>query len=225
MRLTDCFMEIMAYTAYFLKSVDQKQPPYEQVKADVLRSLTRSEECLKKDPSLRDDHDMARFAVCAWVDESILNSAWKEKNQWKREQLQRIYYRTTDAGEEFFERLNLLGLDKRDVREVYYLCLALGFMGRYCHQGDEFLLSQVKSSNLKLLLGSSIGVPSLERLDLFPDAYQLGPAEPVIQKRGMHFSLLVLLCLGGPVLLYGVLFLVYNFALNNIVEHFFTKVV
>ena len=80
MRLTDCFMEIMAYTAYFLKTVDQKQPPYEQVKADVLRSLTRSEECLKKDPSLRDDYDLARFAVCAWVDESILNSAWKEKN-------------------------------------------------------------------------------------------------------------------------------------------------
>ncbi|NLI82223.1 MAG: DotU family type IV/VI secretion system protein [Deltaproteobacteria bacterium] len=225
MRLTDCFMELIAYTAYFLKTVGEKQPPYEQVKADVLRSLTRSEECLKKDAFVRDDFDLARFAVCAWVDESILNSPWKEKDRWKREQLQRIYYKTTDAGEEFFERLNALGLHQREVREVYYLCLALGFMGRYCHAGDEFLLSQVESSNLKLLLGSSVGIPSLERADLFPDAYQSGVAEPVIQKHGMHFPALVLLCLGAPVLLYGILFFIYNFALNNIVEHFFTKVI
>ncbi len=27
MRLTDCFMDLVAYTAYFLKSVEQKQPP------------------------------------------------------------------------------------------------------------------------------------------------------------------------------------------------------
>jgi len=30
MRLTDCFMDLVAYTAYFLKSVEQKQPPYDR---------------------------------------------------------------------------------------------------------------------------------------------------------------------------------------------------
>lgn len=225
MRLTDCFMELVAYTAYFIKTVAQKQPPYDRVKADVLRTLAQSEDCLKKDVFPHDDYDLARFAICAWVDEAILNSPWKEKDQWKREQLQRVYYRTTDAGEEFFERLNGLGLHQRDVREVYFLCLALGFMGRYCHPGDEYLLGQVKASNLKLLLGSSIGIPSLERADLFPEAYQTGTGEPLIQRRGFSFSMITLGCLLGPVLLFAVLYFVYNFALNNIVEHFFTKVI
>ena len=158
------------------------------------------------------------------MDEAILNSPWQEKDQWKREQLQRVYYRTTDAGEEFFERLNRLGLHQRDVREVYFLCLALGFMGRYCHPGDEYLLAQVKASNLKLLLGSSVGLPSLERSDLFPEAYQSGIGEPLIHKRRSRFSMVTLACLIGPPVLLGILYFIYNFSLNNIVEHFFVKV-
>lgn len=43
MHLTDCFMDLVAYVAYFLRTVTTKQPPYEQVKADVLRLLTQSE--------------------------------------------------------------------------------------------------------------------------------------------------------------------------------------
>jgi type VI secretion system protein ImpK len=224
MRLTDCFIELIAYAAYFIKSVAQKQPPYEQVKADILRTLSQSDDCLKKNLFPPDDYDMARFAVCAWVDEVILNSPWQEKDHWKREQLQRLYYRTTDAGEEFFERLNRVGYHQRDVREVYFLCLALGFMGRYCHPGDEFLLAQVKSSNLKLLMGSSVGPPSLDRAELFPEAYQMGDLEPYVQKRSHPFSIVNLVGIAGPVVLFGLLYLIYNFTLNSIMENFFSKV-
>jgi type VI secretion system protein ImpK len=225
MRLTDCFIELIAYTAYFIRSVAQKQPPYEQVKADILRTLSQSDDCLKKNLFPPEEYDMARFAVCAWVDEMILNSPWQEKDHWKREQLQRLFYRTTDAGEEFFDRLNMVGYHQRDVREVYFLCLALGFMGRYCHPGDEFLLAQVKSSNLKLLMGSSVGPPSLDRAELFPEAYQIGNLEPYVQKGRRAFPLVNIVGIVGPVLLFGLLYLIYNFTLNSIMENFFSRVV
>jgi hypothetical protein len=80
MRLTDCFMELIAYTAYFLKTVQHKQPSYDQVKADIFRALSQSEDCVKKDLFPREDFDLARFAVCAWVDEAILNSNWNFKD-------------------------------------------------------------------------------------------------------------------------------------------------
>jgi type VI secretion system protein ImpK len=225
MRLTDCFMELMAYTAYFIKSAGQKQPAFDRVKMDIVRNLTQSEYCLKKDLFPKDDYDLARFAVCAWVDEAILTSGWKDKDRWKGEQLQRIYYKTADAGIEFYERLNNIGLYQRDVREVYYLCLALGFMGQYCHQGDEYVLEQVKAANLKLLMGSSVGLPSLDRSDLFPDAYPAGTTEPVFIKRRLPFSLMSLAWFGIPVALYGVLYLIYNFVLNSITGTFLSKVV
>jgi len=224
MRLTDCFVELVAYVAYFLKTVAKKQPPFEQVKADIQRLVSESEDCFKSGAFSQEDYDLARFAICAWVDEAVLSSTWNEKGRWQGEQLQRLYYQTADAGEIFFDRLNALGPHQRDVREVYYLCLAMGFMGRYCHEGDEYLLEQLKTSNLKLLTGSSVGLPSLERTELFPEAYPAGSREVAPGKRKIQFSTFHLLCLFAPVVLFGVLFVIYRFVLSNIGENFLSTV-
>jgi type VI secretion system protein ImpK len=212
-------MDLLGYVSYFLKTAAGRQPPYSQVKADITRLLGQSEECVKRGLIPPEEYDQARFAVCAWVDEAILSSGWKEKAQWQREQLQRVYYRTTEAGEEFFERLNALGFQQRGVREVYYLCLALGFAGRHCNPGDEFLLGQLKTSNLKLLLGTSVGIPSLERETLFPDAYPTETFDVGPRERKFRFSAFTVACLAGPVVLFGLLFLVYRFALSGVGEN------
>ena len=216
MHLTDCFMELMAYVVYFQRTSQKRQPPFEQVKADVTRLLSRSEALSRKGEISREEFDTARFAVCAWVDESFLSSPWSHRNLWQREQLQRIMYNTTEAGEEFFDRMNALGFHQREAREVYYLCLALGFMGRHCRAGDDFLLAQLKSSNLQVLLGSSAGIPSLERAELFPEGYpaEVTVAAPARAKSG--FSLFTVLCIAAPVVLFGVLFLIYRFSLSGL---------
>ena len=224
MHLTDAFMELVAYVVYFVKTVGAKQPPYEQAKADILRLLTQSENVVKRGLFSQEDYDLGRFMIFAWVDETILNSAWNQKAQWQREQLQRLYYHTLDAGEEAFERLNGLGLHQREVREVYYLCLALGFKGRFHHPGDEYLLEQLKTSNLKLLLGSSVGLPSLERADLFPEAYPVETMEIGPQKQKFRLSPFTIACLAGPVILFGILFLIYQFALSGVGENFLKAV-
>jgi type VI secretion system protein ImpK len=216
MRLSDCFVELIAYVAYFLESLQQNQPPFEKVKGDVQRLVSKSEEYVPKGFFSQEDYDQARFAICAWADESILNSSWEEKSKWLGEQLQRLYYQTTDAGEEFFERLNRLAPHQREVREVYYLCLAMGFTGRYCHDGDDYLLEQLKTSNLKLLMGSSVGLPSLERGELFPEAYPVESVESDVRQKRFQFSPFTLAALGGPILLFSVLFLIYRFVLNGI---------
>lgn len=218
MHLTDTFMELVAYVVYFVKTAGVKHPPYEQVKADILRLLGQSEIVVKRGLFSQEDYDLARFMICAWIDEAILNSDWNQKSQWQREQLQRLYYHTLEAGEEAFERLNRLGLHQREVREVYYLCLALGFKGRFHHPGDEYLLEQVKTSNLKLLLGSSVGLPSLERAELFPEAHPIEAVEIGPQKERFRFSPFTLACLIGPVLLFGLLFFIYRFALSGVGE-------
>ncbi len=216
MRLTDCFMEVMAYVAYFLRGVEKKQPPYDQVRTNVLRLLTESERCLKNARFDANDYDLARFAVCAWVDEAILSSPWEHRARWQTEQLQRVFYGTTEAGEEFFEKLNNIGLHQDSVREVYYLCLALGFKGRYIHETDEYLLEQVRASNVKLLLGSSVGVPSFEHLQLFPEAYPSGEAEWEGETPRRRLDLFTVLGLATPVVLFVLLYGVYRFVLDGV---------
>lgn len=80
------------------------------------------------------DFDCARFAVVAFVDETVLTSDWSQKEAWMARSLQFEMYDRYDAGEEFFNRLEQLRAnpsDNLEVLEVYYTCIVLGFLGRY----------------------------------------------------------------------------------------------
>ncbi len=221
MRLIDCFIETIAYVTLFLRTVQVQQPGFEKVDTDLTGLIASAEACRAEARLPEEDFDLARFAVFAWIDEAILNSAWQEKTRWQGEQLQRRYYQTAEAGEEFFEKLNSLGVQQQQVREIYYLCLALGFTGRYCNPGDEFLLEQLKRSILKQLTSADPGAVSLENGPLFAEGYpgtDSGRKLPGTIKR--RFPVEIVAGITLPLLLFGVLFLVYRFVLANIGQGF-----
>ena len=223
MRLMDCYIELIAYVSYLLKTTATGHASLEQVKTDINQLIAKTEDNFHKSRLPQTDYDLSRFAVFAWIDEAILSSAWPEKGKWQGEQLQRIYYQTTDGGELFFDKLNQLGPQQEQVREVFYLCLTLGFRGRYCNPGDEFLLEQLKNSNLKLLAGSS-DLHAMEEETLFPDAYLQGGAQLAGVENKRRFPLALFFGATVPVLLYGVLFFIYQFVLNNVGENFISSV-
>jgi type VI secretion system protein ImpK len=217
MRLSDCFIELIAYTALVIRPDAGRQVPFEQVEADIRRLIAESEAACQQGGFSSEDYDLARFAVFAWIDETILSSSWEGRTRWLGEQLQRRYFNTSDAGKLFFERLNTIGPHQMDVREIYCLCLAMGFTGQYCNEGDDYLLEQLKLSNIKLLTGSSMGLPDLTGTTLFPDAY--APENSLLPATGPapeRFSTFTLMCAGAPVLLFGALFVVYRFILGHI---------
>jgi type VI secretion system protein ImpK len=224
MRLSDCFIELIAYVVYFLKTVTKHQPSFDQTRSDIERLMSLSHENIFSFNVSEDDYNAARFAICAWADEAIMNSAWNEKLRWQKEPLQRLYYQTMNAGELFFDRLNAIAPHQNGVREVYYLCLAMGFMGRYGNADDAYLLDQLKTSNLKVLLASSVGIPSFEKGELFPESYPTKSEVALSERKSSRFSLFTISCLGLPVLLYWVLFILYRFILHNIGENIISVV-
>ncbi len=93
----------------------------------------------------------AKFAIVALIDETILSSDWDDKAHWLAKPLQLELYNRYDAGEAFFTRLEELrsrsGSD--EVLEVYYLCMTLGFKGKYqIHDTGKLriLIEEVHSS-------------------------------------------------------------------------------
>jgi len=93
----------------------------------------------------------------------------------------------------------------------------MGFQGRYCHEGDHFLLEQLKSSNLKLLTGASLGLPSLEKSELFPEAYPAANDAAPLPARG-RTRLLSLTGVVFPVVLFAGLYFIYSFILSSYTE-------
>ena len=106
------------------------------------------------------------------------------------------------AGEEFFEHLNGVEPENKELFEVYTHCLSLGFTGRYHTIRDIPKLTEIKERTLENFLGKPIPASTLEGEKLFPEAY-LQKAELKKTPHLMLRSILIfaLLCLGSVVLI------------------------
>jgi len=76
-----------------------------------------------------------QYALCAFLDESVLRSGDNElRRHFELSPLQFRYFGVHLAGQGFFEKIDSLRADVKnnlDVLEVYHLCLALGFEGKF----------------------------------------------------------------------------------------------
>ena len=94
-----------------------------------------------------EDVKYATYATVAFLDESVLNSHNPVFADWARKPLQEEMFGTQIAGEVFFQHLQMLlgrtdSPDLADLLEIYYLCLLLGFGGKYS-VGNRGELSQI----------------------------------------------------------------------------------
>ncbi len=89
---------------------------------------------------LDEDIRLGIFAVVAFLDETVLNLRNPVFQDWVRRPMQEELFGQHIAGETFFQNLQKI-VGRRDVPEtadlleVYYLCLLLGFLGRYSVSG------------------------------------------------------------------------------------------
>jgi type VI secretion system protein ImpK len=76
----------------------------------------------------------ARYVLCALVDESVLDTPWGSQSVWAKRGLLISFHNETWGGEKFYdalERLQAFPSGNLHLLELMYLCLSLGFEGRY----------------------------------------------------------------------------------------------
>lgn len=172
MRLVDSYIEIILYTRNLIRVANGAAPDYQKTRNDLQDLFDKSKLHALDNGYSEQLYTSAKRAVVAYVDEIIQCSSWEHSAEWKKEPLQRIYFDTTNLGHEFYETLDTLnkfGPD-REVREVYSLCLGLGFRGRYFNASDRQKYEEVKLFNLGLLLNDE-AQENIDSTILFPDSY------------------------------------------------------
>jgi type VI secretion system protein ImpK len=121
----------------------------------------------------------ALFPVLSWADEHISRRhSWESEHAWQKHLLQRRYFKTGLAGREFFDRLQALSDDDTAVREVYLLCLCLGFMGRYSISPNSAELAGIRLEQYNKLQSADPSYASAEKEALFPKAYAMSTSSP-----------------------------------------------
>ena len=76
---------------------------------------------------------VARYAICATLDDVVLNTPWGEQSVWAQQSMVGTFHRETVGGDRFYDLLARLEQEPGrniDLLEFLYMCLSLGFEGR-----------------------------------------------------------------------------------------------
>lgn len=76
----------------------------------------------------------ARYVLCTVVDEAVVMTTWGDKSEWSKMSLLSHFHNETFGGEKFFSLLDRVVRNPEkyiSLLELMYLCLSLGFEGKY----------------------------------------------------------------------------------------------
>ena len=75
-----------------------------------------------------------RYALCSAIDEAVLNTPWGNGSLWSNQTMLSTFHQETSGGEKFFlilDRIRQEPARNIELLELYALCLAMGFEGKY----------------------------------------------------------------------------------------------
>ncbi|MEP5729422.1 MAG: type IVB secretion system protein IcmH/DotU [Sulfitobacter sp.] len=100
---------------------------------------------------------IARYALCATLDDVVLNTPWGGQSSWGLQSMVGTFHRETVGGDRFFDLLARLEKEpgtNLDVLEFIYMCLSLGFEGRLrIEQGGPDKHLQIRQGLARVIRG------------------------------------------------------------------------
>ena len=167
---------VFGYAALLPQEESGPQPQYTKFRDEVLVALKRIEDEAPRHGIESEDAREAVYALSLFVDGQVAESAWAVKSEWMAEPLHIVKLQDAEGGINFFNHLDGLGDRQKAVREVFLVCLALGFRGKYAELDATQQAAQIGEIRQRVV--RSIHSTPLEKLrELFPDAYR--PADPI----------------------------------------------
>jgi type VI secretion system protein ImpK len=160
---------------------------------------------------------VSKFALASFVDETMLSSNFNLKEEWEKNPLQLEYFGEHLAGNKFFEKLAAM-IKQVDVTadavEIYYVCMLLGFKGRYAVYEKDRLLSIMQETANALVRAGKIRPVELSPHWLANDQ----PEPPKPRKMPTWAKIGALGGLGFAFIIYLVMFMVVSSFLKNAIE-------
>jgi len=119
------------------------------VTADERAILIRKIEEAEAKLGLREEWKLSKYAICGWIDSRLIEIPWQESGWWKDHCLEKKFFGTRDAHEDFFKKAIEAGsLPNKNALEVFYLAVVLGFRGFYSNSDASY--SRQMSQKLRI---------------------------------------------------------------------------
>lgn len=105
----------------------------------VMAAIRQFDADLRQAGVAPEDIRKAQYGLCALIDETVLSTPWGFQSEWSTEPLQITLFGKGIGGEFFYEILrDALRYPSGNINllELYYVCLSLGYKGRYGRERD-----------------------------------------------------------------------------------------
>jgi len=137
-------------------------PNPNQLKEQIAHSIREFERRARAGNIAAERVMAARYVLCTMIDEAAASTPWGGSGAWARNSLLVAFHNETWGGEKVFQLMARLAENvhaNRDLLELVYACLALGFQGRYrVQEGGPAQLEAVRD-RLAQLLANDRGTP------------------------------------------------------------------
>ncbi len=107
----------------------------------------------------------ARYALCALIDETVLSTPWGNQSDWGVQTILGTLHDETSGGERFFQivgRMSESPARNLHILEFLYLCLSLGFQGKYAVMDRGSAQLEQVTHNLYRTIANHRGEPERE---------------------------------------------------------------
>ena len=152
--LIEAFSALLAFAPELERAQAPDNP--EVLRARLLENLTYARDAAVGAGVPLSRADQAAWFVAALLDDLAINTPWGGHSEWPGQPLVVSLYGDVDAGERFFDRVeDLLRYPDRDreMLELAYMCLSLGFRGKHRITGPagEGALTQFRGNIARAL--------------------------------------------------------------------------
>jgi type IV/VI secretion system ImpK/VasF family protein len=166
-KLSDVFTPLIAYMLYFTQLASEQRRDFAALRGRIGHLMEEQRAAVKRGDIDPHGYENACFAIVAWIDETVMSRAHDQNvelfNQWRRSPLQAELFNTANAGEEFFDRLGRLAPTDKEIIEVYWLALCLGFRGRYYDESQSPRLAELRRQYAAYLPAPAIDLLDFEK--------------------------------------------------------------
>lgn len=170
-RLADQCTDFLLYLTAFKRNDAQMSPGREAVRQRLLDLLAEAEDRVhERIPAEMELWARSRYLLVVTADGIILNSDWPDASRW--DLLENDQYQTAVGGERFFRLMEEPEYDDPRLLEVFYLCLGVGFIGKYYGVKSEVRDLKLGQMRQGLLRRLSDTIPRGAQTRLTPQAYE-----------------------------------------------------
>lgn len=138
-KYTDIGNPFLTHSSDLFKQVDILQNSYdigslEEVRNALIEEMEYFTQAMNQQGVEKPQIMLSRYLLCTFVDEMIGTTYWGKDNNWANSSLLGHFYNETYGGEKFFqvlEELQRAPAKYFDLLELIYVCISLGFQGKF----------------------------------------------------------------------------------------------